>query len=84
MRSIGWNGFCQSCLQSALSPAEGTLSESSPEPTRPDLTSIPAGLHNLAGVLNKDSALSLPPHRPYSSALDLLPGASFPGHGEIY
>lgn len=37
--------------------------------------------HDLRQVFRKDLALSLPPHRPYDCAIDLLPGAPLPsGH----
>ena len=73
---ISWSQFCHSsCLQSALPPAEVTVA-SDPEPV--DLSSIPANYHDLARVFSKDLALSLPPHRPYDCAINLLSGAPLP------
>jgi len=45
----------------------------------PDLTSVPPEYHDLAPVFSKVSATSLPPHRPYDCAIELLPGAPLPG-----
>ena len=39
--------------------------------------------HDLAQVFSKDLALSLPPHRPYDCAIDLLLGAPLPV-GRLY
>jgi len=44
----------------------------------PDLTSVPSEYHDLAPVFSKVSATSLPPHRPYDCAIELLPGAPMP------
>lgn len=72
---IGWSTHCHSvCLQSALSPR-------APNPTRlpsPDLSLIPPEYHDLREVFSKTRTLSLPPHRPYDRAIDLLPGAPLP------
>lgn len=74
---MGWSSFCHSsCLQFVLSPAEGAIGSSSPEP--PDLSSIPAEYLDLGEVFSKDRALSLPPHRPHDCAIILLPGATLP------
>lgn len=48
-----------------------------------DLSSVPASYHDLAKAFSKDSTLSLPPHRPYDCAIDLIPGASYPS-GRLY
>lgn len=47
-----------------------------PEPT--DLDKIPKLYHFLQEVLSKNKVLSLPPHRPYNCAIDLLLGAPLP------
>lgn len=74
---ISWSLFCHSnCLTSARVPRpnEATpLSERSP-----DLTGVPTIYHDLHEVFNKSKAQSLPPHRPYDCAIDLLPGAPLP------
>lgn len=70
-----WGVACHSrCLQSALTPASAE-----PCPATPvDLSSVPAEYHDLAPVFSKEKAMSLPPHRPYDCAIDLLPGAALP------
>lgn len=81
-RIITWSPLCySSCLNSALPP---TVSASAP-PTLspPDLSSMPHKNHDLAEVFRKDQALSLPPHRPYACATDLLPGPTLPS-GRLY
>ena len=73
---VSWSTFCHStCLQSALSPAEGGV----PLPQEPpDLYLVPPIYHDLGEVFSKCRALALPPHRPYDCAIDLLPGAPLP------
>ena len=43
-----------------------------------DLNSVPSCYHHLRQVFSKTKALSLPPHRPYDCAIDLLPSATIP------
>lgn len=43
-----------------------------------DLANVPSVYHDLAEVFQKDRAQSLPLHRPYDCAIDLLPGAPLP------
>lgn len=72
-----WSSFCHStCLKSALPPCSESLHVVPPEP--PDLSSVPPVYHDLAEVFSKQRALSLPPHRPYDYAIELLPGAPLP------
>ena len=79
-RILGWSVACHAnCLRSAPSPSSNPLTELSP----PDLTGVPPAYHDLAPVFSKDSALSLPPHRPYDCPIDLLPGATLPV-GRLY
>ena len=74
-RILGWSTACHAaCLRSALSPPSGPRPMSFP----PDITGVPSVYHDLALVFSKDKALSLPPHRPYDCAIDLLPGAPHP------
>ena len=49
----------------------------------PDLSSVPSHYHRLQKVFSKTKALSLPPHRPYDCAIDLIPGSSIP-KGRLY
>lgn len=78
---ISWSSFCHStCLQSAIPPTEGSVRT---RPMPPDLTTVPEDYHDLGEVFNKEKALSLPPHRPYDCAIDLLPGSPLPS-GRLY
>lgn len=74
---VSWSPYCHaSCLRSARSPAERAISPNLFEPL--DLSSVPTVYHDLGEVFSKQLALSLPPHRPYDCAIDLLPGAPLP------
>ena len=66
----GWSPRCQtSCL---LSAAEH-FSATPPRITSPpDLSSVPSEYHDLGEVFSKSHATSLPPHRSYDCAIDLL------------
>ncbi len=71
-----WSLHCHAhCLHSAL-PARPT--DSLPAPEVIDLTNVPSDYHDLQQVFSKTFASSLPPHRPYDCAKDLLPGATLP------
>ena len=52
-------------------------------PDRTDLSTVPACYHDLEEVFSKERAATLPPHRPYDCAIDLLPGTS-PPRGRLY
>lgn len=73
---ISWGVRCHSdCLRSAR------VSETSPLPSPPevpDLSSVPEVYHDLAPVFSKHQAQSLPPHRPYDCAIDIIPGSTYP------
>ena len=84
-----WSVDCHArCLRSALTPEGGApgsakraVSELSMVPALsevPELSKVPELYHDLAAVFSKEKALSLPPHRPYDCAIELLPGASLP------
>ena len=74
-RVLSWGDSCYAnCLHSAQSPS----SEARRSPDPPDITGVPRAYHDLAAVFSKTSALTLPPHRPYDCAIDLLPGAPLP------
>ena len=71
-----WSTHCLlNCLRSASAPA-AVAPQPVPEP--PDLRLVPQDYHDLGPVFSKQHALSLPPHRPYDCAIDLLPGSSLP------
>lgn len=81
-KMLGWSPHCHSaCLRSALSSVEGPTVPPKHDP--PDLTTVPVEYHNLAEVLSKHRALSLPPYRPYDCAIALLSGAPLP-LGRLY
>ncbi|KAL0148088.1 hypothetical protein M9458_056628, partial [Cirrhinus mrigala] len=48
-----------------------------------DLSNVPCEYLDLKGVFSKSRAASLPPHRPYDCAIDLLPGTT-PTKGKLY
>lgn len=49
----------------------------------PDLSAVPAEYLDLKSVFSKSRATTLPPHRPYDCAIDLLPRTS-PPKGRLY
>ena len=51
--------------------------------TASDLSAVPAEYHDQLKVFSKACAKSLPPHRPYDCAIDLLPGTT-PPRGQLY
>uniref|UniRef100_A0A8C7WRQ0 Gypsy retrotransposon integrase-like protein 1 n=1 Tax=Oryzias sinensis TaxID=183150 RepID=A0A8C7WRQ0_9TELE len=71
-----WSAFCMAnCLRSA-EPLIRANSE--PVSEQIDLTRVPSCYHDLRSVFSKSKAGSLPSHRPYDCAIDLLPGAPLP------
>lgn len=76
-RVVSWSPFCHSnCLTSARFPGPGEATGT--DEYVPDLSGVPPEYHDLREVFSKIKAQSLPPHRPYDCAIDLLPGASLP------
>lgn len=70
-----WSDFClENCLTSAvkLIPPTQRVTEDL------DVSNIPSEYCDLLPVFSKAKALSLPPHRPYDCAIELLPGAPLP------
>ncbi|XP_061625369.1 uncharacterized protein LOC133476250 [Phyllopteryx taeniolatus] len=49
----------------------------------PDLSQVPTCYHDIKEVFSKSKAKSLPPHRPYACAVDLLPGTT-PPRGRLF
>ena len=71
-----WSNRChESCLMSACSSVSGSVFQSEAA----DLSNVPAEHLDLKEVFSKSRAASLPPHRSYDCAIDLLPGKSPPG-----
>ena len=52
-------------------------------PEKTDLSTVPTCYHDLEEVFSKPKATTLPPHRPYDCAIDLLSGTS-PPRGRLY
>ncbi len=78
---LGWSPFCLAqCLGAAFSPVM-SCSVLQEEPV--SLADVPEAYHDLRAVFSKSRASSLPPHRPYDCAIDLLPGTS-PPKGRLY
>ncbi|KAJ8332896.1 hypothetical protein SKAU_G00417920 [Synaphobranchus kaupii] len=72
-----WSRQChQTCLRSAPAPAGGAPTP--PQDTKPSLENVPAPYHDLGIVFSKTQAQTLPPHRPYDCAIELLPGSTLP------
>ncbi|KAI2646142.1 Transposon Tf2-9 polyprotein [Labeo rohita] len=76
-----WSLFCHThCLVAAPSPVSVSVSLQEEEM---DLSRVPSCYHDLRAVFSRSQAVSLPPHRPYDCAIDLLPGTS-PPRGRLY
>lgn len=77
---LSWSSRCHAaCLVSA--PSSVVCSVLQEEEV--DLSLIPGMYHNLRAVFSRSRAASLPPHRPYDCAIDLLPGTS-PPRGRLF
>ncbi|KAG1930238.1 retrotransposable element [Pimephales promelas] len=78
---LSWNLSCHvKCLMSAVPPVS-SVSVFQEEPG--DLAGVPREYHDLRAVFSRSRATSLPPHRPYDCAIDLLPGTT-PPRGRLY
>uniref|UniRef100_A0A8C7WWZ3 Gypsy retrotransposon integrase-like protein 1 n=1 Tax=Oryzias sinensis TaxID=183150 RepID=A0A8C7WWZ3_9TELE len=86
---LGWGSGCEEhrCPGSA---GKRTAVNVNPLPVRPalgtgtpELSTVPACYHHLGEVFSKSRASSLPPHRPYDCAIDLVPGSTIP-KGRLY
>lgn len=74
---MGWSVDCHMhCLRAAAPPVSSQPTAASLD--SPDLLGVPRIYHDLREAFCKDRARSLPPHRPYDCAIDLLPGAPLP------
>ena len=74
-RILSWSTACYArCLRAA--PNSSPPSSTPPSP--PDLSTVPAVYHDLGEAFSKDRARSLPPHRPFDLAIELLPGSPLP------
>ncbi|KAG1924662.1 hypothetical protein F2P79_026017 [Pimephales promelas] len=77
---LEWN---KECHKSCLVPACSSVPVSVLQEEAGDLSNVPAEYLDLKEVFSKSRAASLPPHRPYDCAIDLLPGKS-PPKGKLY
>lgn len=68
------------CLFEVIVPS---VSPENIEKTCPNLIKVPTEYHNLKEVFNKIKVTSLPPHRSYDCAIDLIPGTT-PPRGSLY
>uniref|UniRef100_A0A9J8BWS8 Reverse transcriptase/retrotransposon-derived protein RNase H-like domain-containing protein n=1 Tax=Cyprinus carpio carpio TaxID=630221 RepID=A0A9J8BWS8_CYPCA len=75
--------WSEECHWSCLLSAGVNVSESVFQGEAVDLANVPAEYHDLKEVFSKSRADSLPPHRPYDCAIELLPGTS-PPKGKLY
>ncbi|XDV15206.1 hypothetical protein PO909_015336 [Leuciscus waleckii] len=88
-----WSNYCQShCLRPikknsttpSLSTSPAILGSTSIESPATDVApEIPPEYRAFQDVFSKQLATTLPPHRPWDCAIDLLPGATLP-HGKVY
>ncbi|KAI2662624.1 Retrotransposon-like protein 1 [Labeo rohita] len=71
------------CHESCLVSACPSVSTSMFQEKAVDLCNVPIEYLDLKEVFSKSRAASLPPHRPYDCAIELLPGTS-PPKGKLY
>ncbi|XP_016332899.1 uncharacterized protein LOC107681197 [Sinocyclocheilus anshuiensis] len=73
---MSWGSTCHlTCLSPSVPSSEFQDSV--------DLSRVPSSYHQFKAVFCKSRATSLPPHRPYDCAIELLPG-SCPPRGRIF
>ncbi|KAK3540883.1 hypothetical protein QTP86_002978 [Hemibagrus guttatus] len=75
---LSWGSTCQTTCMVQSSPDPVLESQESL-----DLSLVPIQYHHLKAVFSKKKATSLPPHRPYDCAIELLPGTC-PPRGRIF
>ncbi|KAK3518251.1 hypothetical protein QTP70_034617, partial [Hemibagrus guttatus] len=75
---LSWGSTCQTTCMVQNSPDPVLDSQESL-----DLSEVPIQYHHLKAVFSKRKATSLPPHRPYDCAIELLPGTC-PPRGRIF
>lgn len=74
-----WGSHCfLHCLRSALPSPPATTTEPTAEVI--DLSVVPEEYHDLKLIFSKQCACSLPHHRPYDRAIELLLGTLLPSH----
>ena len=87
---VAWGPECEGTCSGELPRGHGvhrTMVQGSPKLSQVvpevDLASLPQQYHDLREVFSKSKASTLPPHRPYDMAVDLLPG-TMPPRGRLY
>ncbi len=85
---LGWIGVVTPCRSrawyaSCLVSAGFSVSGSVLQDEMGSLSNVPEEYLDLKEVFSKSRAASLPPHRPYDCAIDLVPGMSLP-KGRLY
>ncbi|KAK3518249.1 hypothetical protein QTP70_034616 [Hemibagrus guttatus] len=75
---LSWGSTCQTTCMGQSSPDPVLESQESL-----DLSQVPIQYHHLKAVFSKKKATSLPPHRPYDCAIELLLGTC-PPRGRIF
>ena len=88
---LGWGSECShSCFRSKTAEIvrepiidNDREHEDNQDSDFPDLSNVPSCYRDLKEVFNKTKATSLPPHRTYDCAIDLLPGSPLP-KGRLY
>jgi len=86
---MGWGEDCADhckpvSIQGINMPSINHLSiTSATDSETSDLSAVPPCYHHLREVFNKTKAMSLPPHRPYDCAIDLVSGSPIP-KGRLY
>ncbi len=75
--------WSRACYASCLVSAGFSVSGSVLQDEMGSLSNVPEEYLDLKEVFSKSRAASLPPHRPYDCAIDLVPGMSLP-KGRLY
>ncbi|XP_070406069.1 uncharacterized protein [Nothobranchius furzeri] len=80
---LSWNCDCLQSTPGRTPPSQVVGVLPGCDSDFPDLSRVPSCYHDLKEVFSKSWAASLPPHRPYDCAIDLLPGTT-PPKGRLY
>ncbi len=78
---MSWSQSCHACCLGVASPPVSVFPVLQVEAE--DLTGVPEEYLDLRLVFSRSRATSLPPHRPFDCAIDLLPGTS-PPRGRLF
>ncbi|XP_061611195.1 complement C1q tumor necrosis factor-related protein 1 isoform X1 [Phyllopteryx taeniolatus] len=82
---MSWGSNCaRNCFKPPCD-VQGHVSKDNPQTPSadPDLSQVPTCYQDIKDVFSKSKAKSLPPHRPYDCAIDLLPGTT-PPRGRLF